>query len=420
METSRRSFFQSIPALAALPASWTAFSTALKAAPTAPDSNNENYWSLVKRQFPLEENLIYLNAANVCPASRPVLDRHAEYMRDFQSNPSFQNRAKYDTLRERLREKIAGMLRVSADEIAITRNTSEGTNIVVEGVDLKAGDEVLIYEHNHPSNNESWKVRARREGFTVTVLPVRVPAASKDELISQVEKAITPRTRLIAVTHVTSTTGIMYPAREIGEIARRRGIWMHLDGAQSFGALDVNLKEIGCDTYSTSTHKWLMGPLENGILFVRAGRIEKVWPSIVTAGWSDHLKGARKLEVFGQRDDPRIVALESAIDFASLIGPPAVEARMRYLSGYMKRQLSEIGGLKMKTNLEAELSGGVIKCDLTRVPTKQAYDTLWERHRISIAMTASGDSQGLRFSPHIYNSREEIDNAVTAVKSLAG
>jgi isopenicillin-N epimerase len=157
--------------------------------------------------------LIYLNAANVCPASRPVLDRHAEFMRDFQSNPSFQNRAKYDPLRERLREKIAGMLRVSADEIAITRNTSEGTNTVVEGVDLKPGDEVIIYDHNHPSNSDSWKMRAKRVGFTVTVLPVRVPAASKDELIAQAEKAITPRTKLIAVTHVTSTTGIMYPAR---------------------------------------------------------------------------------------------------------------------------------------------------------------------------------------------------------------
>lgn len=420
MESSRRSFFQSLPAIAALPASWAAFSAALKAAPTAPDANNDSYWSLVKRQFPLDENLIYLNAANVCPASRPVLDRHAEFMRDFQSNPSFQNRAKYDGLRERMRSKIASMLRVTADELAITRNTSEGTNIVVDGVDLKPGDEVVIYDHNHPSNNDSWKVRAKREGFTVTSLAVRVPAASRDELISQAEKAITSRTKLIAVTHVTSTTGILYPAREIAEIARRRGIWMHLDGAQSFGALDVNLKEIACDSYSTSAHKWLMGPLENGVLFVRAERLPQVWPSIVTAGWSDHLKGARKLEVYGQRDDPRIVALESAIDFASLIGPPAIEARVKFLAGYMKRQLAEIGGLKLKTNMEPDLSGGVIKCDVNRVPTKQAYDSLWDHHRIAIAMTASGDSQGLRFSPHIYNSREEIDRAVAAVKALAG
>src|SRR5262249_28075455 len=161
------------------PASWTAFTSALKAAPAG--AMNDPFWSLVKRQFPLEENLIYLNAANVCPASRPVLDRHAEFMRDFQANPSFQNRAKYDGLRERLRGKLGAMLRVSADEIAITRNTSEGTNIIVKGVDLKPGDEVLITDHNHPSNNDSWKVRAARDGFTVRSLPVQVPAASRDQ-----------------------------------------------------------------------------------------------------------------------------------------------------------------------------------------------------------------------------------------------
>src|SRR5258706_11645929 len=222
MNTSRRSFCLSLPAAVALPASWTAFASALRAAPSAPDANNENYWSLVKRQFPLEDNLVYLNAANVCPASRPVLDRHAEFMRDFQANPSFQNRAKYEVLRERLREKVGAMLRVSADELAITRNTSEGTNIVVKGVDLKPGDEVLITDHNHPSNNDSWKIRARRDGFVVKSLTVPVPARSVDELISAFESAITPRTRVIAITHLTSTTGILYPARQISALARKR------------------------------------------------------------------------------------------------------------------------------------------------------------------------------------------------------
>src|SRR5450755_3307838 len=210
MDSSRRNFFLSLPALAALPASWTTFASALRAATGAPDSANEAYWSLVKRQFPLADDLIYLNAANVCPASRSVLDRHAEYMRDFQSNPSFQNRAKYEAMRERLRDKLAGMLRVTSDEIAVTRNTSEGSNIVVKDVDLKPGDEVLITDHNHPSNNDSWKIRARREGFAMKSLPVRVPARSADELVSAFEAAITPRTKVIAITHLTSTTGILF------------------------------------------------------------------------------------------------------------------------------------------------------------------------------------------------------------------
>lgn len=418
MPNTRRDFFR----LAAVPLAWRAFDAKLQAAAASrlPDAANDGYWQMVKRQYPLEEGLLYLNAANVCPASRLVMDRHLEYLRDFHSNPSFQNRDKYVAMRESLRGKLGRMLRVSPDEIAITRNTSEGSNIIVKGVDLKPGDEVLITDHNHPSNNDSWRVRARRDGFVVKSLPVPIPAPSAEKLLADFERAITPRTRVIAITHVTSTTGIRYPAREIAALARKRNIFVHLDGAQTFGALDVNLSEIGCDSYSASAHKWLMGPLENGILWVRGERIPEIWPSIVTAGWTDHLKGARKFEVFGQRDDPRVVALEAAVDFINLIGMPAVEARMQALATRAKVQLREIAAVELKTNLEPELSGGVVKFRLKNLPTKRAYDTLWEKHRLAIAMTPSGDSEGLRFSPQIYNSMEEIDRAVAAVKELAG
>ncbi|HET9320854.1 MAG TPA: aminotransferase class V-fold PLP-dependent enzyme [Bryobacteraceae bacterium] len=418
MTNTRRDFFR----LAAVPLAWRAFDAKLQAAAASrlPDAGNEGYWQMVKRQYPLEDGLLYLNAANVCPASRLVMDRHLEYLRDFHSNPSFQNRDKYVTMRESLRDKLGRMLRVSPDEVAITRNTSEGSNLIVKGVDLKPGDEVLITDHNHPSNNDSWRVRARRDGFIVKSLPVAIPAPSVEKLVADFERAITPRTRVIAITHVTSTTGIRYPAREIAALARKRNIFVHLDGAQTFGALDVNLSEIGCDSYSASAHKWLMGPLENGILWVRGERIPEIWPSIVTAGWAENLKGARKFEVFGQRDDPRVVALEAAVDFSNLIGMPAVEARMQALATRAKLQLKEIAAVELKTNLEPELSGGVVKFRLKKVSTKQAYDTLWEKHRLAIAMTPSGDAEGLRFSPQIYNSMEEVDRAVAAVKEIAG
>jgi selenocysteine lyase/cysteine desulfurase len=417
MPNTRRDFFK----LAALPVTWQAFQTKLQAAAASrlPEPGNETYWQMVRRQYPLAEGLLYLNAANVCPASRLVLDRHLEYLRDFHSNPSFQNRDKYEAMRESLRGKLARMLRVSADEIAITRNTSEGSNIIVKGVDLKPGDEVLITDHNHPSNNDSWRVRAQRDGFLVKSLPVPIPAPSAEKLLADFERAITPRTRVIAITHLTSTTGIQYPAREIAALARKRNIYVHLDGAQTFGAFDVNLAEIGCDSYSASAHKWLMGPLEAGILWVRAERIPQIWPSIVTAGWTDHLKGARKFEVFGQRDDPRVVALEAAVDFINLIGLPAVEARVQALATRAKVQLHEMAAVELKTNLEPELSGGVVKFRLKNVPTQQVYDQLWQRHRLAIAMTPSGDAEGLRFSAQVYNSMEEVDRAVAAVKEIA-
>lgn len=413
MAPTRRDLFKTVMAL---PASWTAFASALQAATAA----GEPYWHMVQRQFPLEDRLIYLNAANVCPASRPVMDRHLEYLRDFHANPSFQNRDKYVEMRESLRTKAARMLRVSAEEIAVTRNTSEGSNIVVKGVHLKPGDEVIITDHNHPSNNDSWKVRARRDGFVVKTSPTPAAARSSEILYDGIQRAITPRTRVIAITHLTSTTGLLYPAREIAALARRHGIWMHLDGAQTFGGLDVDLASIGCDSWSTSAHKWLMGPLEAGLLFVREQRIPELWPSIVTAGWAEDLKGARKFEVFGQRDDPRVVALEAALDFVNLIGMSNVEARARALANRAKVALRDIPNVELKTNLEPELSGGVVKFKLRHVPTKRAYDTLWERHRLAIALTPSGDAEGLRFSPHIYNSFAQIDQAVAAVKALAG
>ena len=416
--TRRDLFRRQAPAAAA--ATWAAMTQVLRAAPINPGPSNEEYWKLVKRQFPLDESLLYLNAANVCPASRGVLDRHLDYLRDFQSNPSFQNREKYEPLAERAREKAAQLLRTNKDEIAFVRNTSEGSNLVVRGIDMKAGDEVIITSHNHPSNNDSWKIRARRDGLVIKEAATPIPPKSPEQLLASIEQAITARTRVIAITHCTSTTGVLYPAREIAELARRRNIWMHLDGAQTLGALDVNLAEIGPDSYAGSTHKWMMGPLEAGILYVKASRIAQLWPSIVTAGWSDTLVGARKFEVFGQRDNPRLVAVEAALDFLSLIGMPHIEARMRALATRAKEQLKSIPGVDLKTSLEPALSGGVIKFNLANLEPKAAYDKLYSRHKLAIAQTAAGEAKGLRFSPHIYNTFDEMDRAVAAVREIAG
>lgn len=374
---------------------------------------------MVARQFPLQSGLLYMNAANVCPASRPVMDRHLEFLRDFHANPSFQNRDKYKEIEERARQKLATLLHVTADEIAMPRNTSEGSNIVVHGLNLKAGDEVVITTHNHPSNNDSWKVRARRDGIVIKELPVPVPAKSAADLLTAIEGAITPRTRVLAITHVTSTCGLKYPARQIAEIAKRRGVWFHLDGAQSFGSMDVDLRSIGCDSFSTSMHKWPMGPLEAGVLFIRMDRQKDVWPSIVTAGWSDSLVGARKFEVFGQRDDPRLASLEAAADFLSLIGAERIGQRVHQLTGALKKEFAAIPGVILKTNQETDLSQGVVKIDLKRGNLKQAYDTLYSKHRAALSLTASGDAAGIRFSPHLYNTMEDVERAVAAVKEIA-
>jgi selenocysteine lyase/cysteine desulfurase len=279
---------------------------------------------------------------------------------------------------------------------------------------------VVITDHNHPSNNDSWRVRAKRDGFVIKSVPVPVPAKNRSNLISAFEATVTPKTRVVAVTHVTSTTGIRYPVAEIAAIARRHGAWFHLDGAQTFGLLDIDLRAIGCDSFAGSAHKWMMGPLEAGVLYVRSERIPQLWPSIVTAGWTNDLKGARKFDVVGQRDDPRVAAFEAAIDFVNLIGMKKVEARALMLAAHLKRGLAPVGGIRLKTNLEPELSGGVVKFLPLSRPIPEVYDRLWQKHRLALAMTPAGDSSGVRFSPHIYNTTEEIDRAVEAVRGAVG
>jgi isopenicillin-N epimerase len=419
MVHSRRGFMRVLPALGAAPAAWNVFASSLQAAAASAAPSQEKYWDLVREQFPLEQGLTYLNAANICPASRLVLDRYQRFLLDFHSNPSFQNREKYKPAYEQLRGKLASMLAATPDEIAITRNTSEGSAMIVKGIDLKRGDEIVITDHNHPSNNDAWKMRARREGLEIKSVPVSVPARSRQDLIAAFDKVITPRTKVVAFTHVTSTTGILYPAREITELAHRRNAWVHLDGAQSFGLLKVNLREIGCDSYSGSAHKWMMGPLESGVLYVRADRIGQVWPAIVTAGWADDLKGARKLEVLGQRDDPRIIAFEAAVDFYNMLGPDRVEARTRELVSRLKKDLASISNLRLKTNLEPELSAAVVKFQFTNRDTKESYDKLWTRNRMALAITPAGDAEGVRISPHVYNSMADVERVVAAVREVA-
>lgn len=413
----QRRYFLSMSSCAA---SWAALTGVLRAAPASGDADNETYWALMKRQFPLEDGLLYFNAANVCPASRAVLDRYAQFERDFQSDPAFQNREKYGAIRTSARAKVAKLLNVMPAEIAFTRNTSESNCTIVNGLDLKAGDEIVAADHNHQSNLISWQIRAKRQGLTVKSLATPAPAPNGDALIGMFERAITPKTRVIAMTHVTNVTGLRFPAKEIAEMARRRGIWVHLDGAQSFGAMDVDLKDIGCDSYSASTHKWLMGPLEAGILYVRAERMGEVWPQIVTAGWSERVTDARKLEVYGQQDDPRVAGLDAALDFTNLIGIKTIEARVRKLATYFKEQAKAIGGVTLRTNLEAELSHGVVKLSTGEANVKKHYDALWERNRLAIASTGSGPQHGLRFSAHIYNTREDVDRAVKALRDVVG
>lgn len=383
------------------------------ATPAAPD------WSKIRGEFLLRPGLLYFNAANIAPAPRSVLHEYQRQVDDFHSDPSFQNREQYKSMAEQVRKQLAALLHTRPDEIAITRNTSEGNNLVAQGLGLRSGDEVLITSHNHESNTESWNLRAQQRGASVVVAPVPVQAKTPSEILDSVARRVTARTRVIAVSHLTNTTGLPYPVRELASLARRSGAWLHVDGAQTFGWMNLNLPALGMDSFTGSMSKWPMGPLESGVLYIRKERLEEVSPAVLSHNyWAEESSAARKFEQLGQRDDPRLAAMVHTLNFHNRLGPAPIEKRTLALATRLRAALTTVPGVDVRGSGEAAVSGPVIKVNFPKRDLDELNQVLWSRHRIAIAATLSGESSGLRFSPHIYNSESEIDAAVSALKKV--
>jgi selenocysteine lyase/cysteine desulfurase len=422
MPHSRRSFLGGVTA-AGLGFAWSplAAQTTSQLKPLlSGTTGSEDYWTLVASQFPLRPGRIPMNAANLCPSPRVVSERVAELTRDEDSDVSNPNRAKFNTFADESRARVAAHLGVSPDEIALVRNTSEANNTINNGVPLAAGDEVVLWDQNHQCNNTAWDVRAARHGFTVKRVTLPADIRSTDQILKLFEAALTPHTKVLSITYISNTSGIRLPARELCAMAQQRGIYVHLDGAQTWGYLKLNLKDIGCDSYSASAHKWLMGPKQVGVLYVRKERIAQVWPSIVSVGWNkDSLittVASKKFETLGQRDDGGVSAVATAVDFHRTIGFDHVEARTTALATALKEGLTGLPGVKLVTPMDPQLSGGVVISQipaLDRSKMSTLVKDLYEKYGIAGAATG-----GLRLSPHVYNSMADVQLAIRAVREL--
>ncbi len=411
---SRRSFLKEVAASVALLPIALESSEASTLAETSVDG--EAYWHLVRAQFSFSEKKVPMNAANLCPSSRAVSERVSELTADIDRDCSFNNRAKFRGLREASREKVAKQLGVSADEIALVRNTSEANNTINNGLSLEEGDEVVLWSQNHPTNNVAWDVRAARFGLTIKRVSTPKHPMSSQDLIDTFISALSAKTKVLSITHVSNVSGIHLPAKQIVEAAHAKGVYVHVDGAQSWGALDLNLRDIGCDSYSASAHKWFMGPKEAGVLYVKASDIPRIWPNIVAPGWGDDVDpdptGARKFESLGQRDDACLAAIGTTVDFHNAIGAAQVEARLTELASALKAGLVD-AGFTLVTPEDPKLSGGVCIIEVERSKSREALNRLYEEHGI-----AGAETGGLRLCPHVYNTMEHVERAVSGVKAI--
>jgi len=378
---------------------------------------DERFWRIVKRQFMIREGLIMLNAANLCPSPLSVQRKLFELTKDVDSDPSFSNRAKYAGIKEKIRDGIAKYVNADSDEIALVRNTSEGNNIVINGIQLGKGDEVVVWDQNHPTANIAWDVRAERYGYRVVrVHTPEHPADSKD-MMRPFKEAITSRTKALCFSHVSNVSGIRLPAKELCQMARSEGILTLVDGAQTFGTYPLFLHEIGCDFYTASSHKWFCGPRELGMLYVRRGRSDSLYPSIVGVGWEQARKsGARKFETLGQQAVARFGAMQEAIQFHNTLGMLRISSRARRLADAIRDGVKKrIPDARFITPMEHQRSWGVVIFHIPGVDTSHVLEILYGTYNVGCAVMGSN----IRFSPHFYNTLEDIDKAVYAVAQIS-
>lgn len=374
----------------------------------------EAFWKSVRAQFVMPPELGVLNAANLCPASRPVLEALKRETDSVDKDPSAQNRARLSGEKENLRKALATFLRATPEEIVITRNTSEANNMVSSGLDLKAGDEVIVFEDNHPSNLTAWNEKAKRFGYTVITIPQKNPHPGMEHYLDAYKKAITPRTRLLSFTHLSSTVGDLFPARELCALAREHNVLSLVDGAQSFGLLDVNLADISPDFYTGSAHKWPCGARECGVLYINSRAHKQVWPSIYSA-YPGAVGISRTFESFGQRDEATMIAFRNALEFQTRVGREAIEKRARALAQQLIAGLRTLPEVKVWTSPNPSLNAAVVSFQPGSLNAGKLGQLLYEKDKIGTAGRGSGNRGGLRASPHFYNTPEEIDRLVAAV-----
>jgi selenocysteine lyase/cysteine desulfurase len=384
--------------------------------PPTPRSPDERFWQEVRSRYLLPRELAFMNAANLCPSPLPVVESLAAKTRAYEADPSPEFRSQLMREgREEARRLLAAALRVTPEEIVLTRNTSEGNNIVSSGLQLGPNDDVIVFSDNHPSNLTAWREKAKRFGFTVTTVQHLSPHPGPEYYLDAFSKAITARTRVLAFTHLTSNGGDLFPAAPICRMAREHGVLTLLDGAQTFGAHDVDLSTIRPDFYTGSAHKWPTGPKETGLLFVNKEVHDRIWPTIYGV-YSGAVGISQKLEGMGQRDDARLVTLAEAVRFREGIGREVIERRGRELGQALMAGLKKIDSVTLWTDPSPERSAAIVIFRPGSLDPRRLGAALHENEHIVCTVRAGQDRPGLRISPHLYNTMEEIDRTVGAIK----
>jgi selenocysteine lyase/cysteine desulfurase len=376
------------------------------------------YWDAVRKHFLFQDDLIMMNNGTVGPMPKPVFNTLLKCFRVQVTNP-YDVYAYIPRKKEEVRAKLARFINASPDEVVITRNTTEGMNFVANGLDLKEGDEVLLSTMEHPGGTHPWRLKEKRYGIQIRNVPIGLPPKSVDEIVDDFQKAITPRTKVISISHTVYISGLIFPLRELSKMAHEKGVLVLADSAHGLGMLNLNMDALGTDFFATSPYKWLGAPTGVGLLYVKKEVQDRLWPTIASGGW-DRYENGRKFETLGQRADALTIALGEAVDFQNAVGKERVERRIKALAGYLKRELSKIPGVVLHTSKDPYLSGGLTAFHVEGVEPQKMVDYLREKYNIVIRTIGNrrAGTYGVRVSTHIYVSFKHVDMLLEGIQHL--
>jgi selenocysteine lyase/cysteine desulfurase len=372
------------------------------------DQNQEAFWAALRDQYLIPREEVYLNNGTVGSSPRPVLqsvfDSFLETEKMDQEDPEQYPIWGYEAYAA-YRDVLAQFVGATRDQIALTRNATESNNYIANGLELKTGDEVLMSDQEHPGGEQPWNLRAKRYSITVKKFEIPKPPKNAAEILNRINDAITPRTRIIFVSHITTTTGVVMPAKEIAALARSKGIISALDGAHVPGMMGLNINDLGCDLYTASPHKWLQAPKGSGFLYLRDDAImNRMWNTIATHGWDEPQLKSERFQHIGSSNVPLLAGLKAAIELANWIGMDRIEKRHRELADLIHGEMIKRGA-ESWTSSDPALRCAIVTVNVPPAKMPDLEYWMWKQHKIRIR---GGAPHKIRLSTPYYLQKSDI------------
>jgi len=381
--------------------------------PTLYKTNEDAYWAEMRKQFLIPQDEVYLNNGTVgsspAPVLRAIFDGYNTTEKMDQQDPEDYPIWGYASWNE-FRDPLAEFVGCTRDEIALVRNATEANSYIANGVDMQPGDEVLMTDQEHPGGEHPWNLRAKRYGVVVKKVTLPKPVKDANQVLTLFNDGITPRTRVIFFSHITTATGVVLPAKELCALARSKGILSAVDGAHVTGMMRLNLHDLGCDLYSSSPHKWLQAPKGSGFLYVRDEVIDHIWNTIATEGWDEPKLRAERFQRIGSSNVPSLWGLRAAIKLANDIGLDRIERRHRQLCDYILQAMITRGA-ESWTSPDPTLRCAIATVNVPGLKRMELENWIWQQHKIRIR---GGEPSKLRLSTPYYLSKQDIDRYLQA------